>query len=90
MDAAEVRSSRGEDSPQQETSEQPLLICPNCDESFAPRFYRICEDCGHDFGFGVELKTESSAEVNYRAAIIVGGLTILAIAAVTYFWLLFN
>jgi hypothetical protein len=65
-----------------------LLICPNCDESFVPRFYRRCEECGHDFGAGVELQEEEPAQVNYRTALVTLGLVVLAAALIAYFGLL--
>jgi len=39
----------------------PLMVmCPTCDEPFAPRYLRRCEWCGHTFPDGVELDVEPS------------------------------
>lgn len=76
----------GQDSP--DSASNILLMCQNCDESFAPRFYRHCENCGHDFGHGVELQQTDVEPVNHRVLLIVAGLGLLSLAAAIYFWLL--
>ncbi|MCH7726608.1 MAG: DUF2007 domain-containing protein [Planctomycetes bacterium] len=88
---APARSTRGtnqsDDDP--ETDETVLLMCPNCDESFRPRFYRHCENCSHDFGFGVVVETQPGVEFNPRILLVVGALIGMAVAASLYVWLLF-
>ncbi len=73
-----------------ETDETVLLMCQNCDESFRPRFYRHCENCSHDFGFGVVIETQPGAEFNPRILLVVGTLIGMAVAAFLYVWLLFH
>jgi len=89
VEAAPIRQTQteSEESGKEETDDGPplLLICPNCDESFPPRFFRYCEDCGHDFGFGVELQLKEPPEVNGRAIIVVVALGLLALAFSAYF-----
>lgn len=63
------------DAPSAATDDGPgvMLICPTCDEAFSPRFYRWCENCGHDFGSGREDEPPEESDTNYRvvAAIVV-------------------
>jgi hypothetical protein len=63
------------DAPSAATGDGPgvMLICPTCDEAFSPRFYRWCENCGHDFGSGREDEPPEESDTNYRvvAAIVV-------------------
>ncbi|HTN74504.1 MAG TPA: hypothetical protein VL096_04630, partial [Pirellulaceae bacterium] len=36
---------------------RPIMVtCPTCDEAFHPQFYRLCEQCGHDFGDGIAVR----------------------------------
>jgi len=73
---AQPNCSTCEDSPAddkfQETGQPPgspaavMLICPTCDEAFSPRFYRWCENCGHDFGSGREDEPPEESDTNYR------------------------
>jgi hypothetical protein len=67
-----------------------LLFCPACSEAFAPVFYRLCAQCGYDFGEGREIELPRQNEMNNRvlvALVVLGGL---AVAALVYFWLLFR
>ena len=89
VDAVEVRNTRATNEGDNSDQSPILLICPNCDESFPPRFYRFCEDCGHDFGFGIELANHQREEVNHRAVLVVAVLGILALGFIGYFWFLF-
>jgi len=89
VEAAPVRKTQpqSEEIEPEEMDDGPpmLLICPNCDESSPPRYFRYCEDCGHDFGFGVELQVKEPLEINTRAVVIVVGLGLLALAFFAYF-----
>ena len=44
------------------TREAFLVICPVCDEPFAPRHPRRCEWCGHRFGDGWETQARGTTE----------------------------
>lgn len=95
VEAVELRSTRpsSREQPQHRTADGPpiLLICPNCDESFPPRFYRFCEDCGHDFGSGVQLRAEEGPEeMNRRVVLVAAVLGLLAIGSMIYLWILFH
>jgi hypothetical protein len=69
--------------------EEPLLLCPTCDEPFEATYLRTCEWCGHDFGSGVqapEIVKEFSAEpLNGRVLLVgLGGVALVA-GLVIYF-----
>jgi len=78
------------DSPSAVTGDRPdvMLICPTCDEAFSPRFYRWCENCGHDFGSGREDEPPEETATNYRVvAAIVVTIGVLAGLWVYLVWL---
>jgi len=66
-----------------------LLMCPDCDEAFSPQFYRLCEQCGYDFGDGLLVDAADSDRVPDRALLALAGLIVLAAALLAYFWYLF-
>ena len=66
-----------------------LLMCPTCDEAFAPQFYRYCQQCGHDFGGGVVPDATEADALTGRAAVVLFALVLLALAMLVYFWWLF-
>jgi hypothetical protein len=72
----------------QAEGEQPaaLLMCPTCDEAFAPAYPRLCEWCGHEFadGFEVPLPTAPVEQINSRVIAVIIVLLALAAAAVVY------
>jgi len=70
--------------------ESVLLMCPTCDEAFTPGFYRLCEQCGHDFGDGLQVKIEAREELTGRMLFVLAGLAALAIVILIYFWWLFS
>ena len=66
-----------------------LLFCPACSEAFSPVFYRLCAQCGYDFGEGREIELPRQSEMNNRvliALLVLGGL---AVGLFAYFWMLF-
>ena len=67
-----------------------LLFCPACSEAFSPVFYRLCAQCGYDFGEGREIELPRQNEMNNRvliALLVLGGL---AVGLFAYFWILFR
>ena len=54
-----------------------LLVCPTCDEAFSPRFYRWCENCGYDFGYGREGGPPEEPAANYRVVLALVALVAL-------------
>jgi hypothetical protein len=70
-----------------ESGEQPKLwvLCPTCDEPFAPEFLARCEWCGHRFRDGREapatpVMTSPFEDVNSRVWIVIAGLVALLAA----------
>ncbi len=68
-----------------ESPDEVLLICPTCDEAFAPQFERRCHACGHDFGTGTEYVEEVTEEMNYRVVLAVAGMLLLAGGLLAFF-----
>ena len=66
-----------------------LVICPACDEPFPPRFYRLCQACGHDFGAGIEVHEELEP-IGGRALVVMATLMAVAGAAMVYFYFLYE
>lgn len=67
-------------------SSHTLLLCPACDETFQPRFYRQCADCGFDFEEGLTPASDDVEEVPNRALAVAAVLALLAVAVMAYFW----
>jgi hypothetical protein len=67
-----------------------LLMCPTCDEAFPPRFYRYCQQCGHDFGDGMIIEGSDADALTGRAFAVLLGLVLFALAMLMYFWWLFD
>jgi hypothetical protein len=65
-----------------------LLICPTCDEPFAPQFLARCEWCGHRFRDGSELPPPAPpvvSEASYRVWLVMAGLILFVAAAFAFF-----
>jgi hypothetical protein len=81
---SEAEQSEGE----QSEAEAPakLLMCPTCDEPFAPEYPRLCEWCGHEFpdGFEVPLPEGPVEQVNRRMIAVIVGLLLAAAAMAAY------
>jgi hypothetical protein len=73
-----------------------LLICPSCDDHFRPEMFRLCPECGYDYGDGLETETETARSTvdsglsNPRLWVVVGGLGALAAAMAAYFYALWK
>jgi hypothetical protein len=66
-----------------------LLMCPACDEAFAPGFYRRCAECGFDFGEGLEVESPEYEPLNARVLVAILLVAGTGIALIAYFWWLF-
>jgi hypothetical protein len=68
-----------------------MLLCPTCDEPFTPQFARRCGNCGHEFpdGFGQTKAERTDEGPNPRILVCLGGIVLLAAAALLYFCRLF-
>lgn len=73
------------DSPTDAGEDDPavMLLCPTCDEAFSPRFYRWCENCGHDFGSGRETGPPEESSTNQRVVVALLAL----VAAMAGLWI---
>jgi hypothetical protein len=70
-----------------------LLLCPTCDEPFAPQYLRQCEWCGHEFADGYEIVSPSAApetQLNARVQVTIVAIVVLAIALAAYLASLFR
>ena len=85
-----LRPSRGPaaagDQARQSETASDLLVCPTCDEVFAPRYYRFCPACEYDFGSGVEPPTTpDEEELPQRAVLVALALILLTALLLLYF-----
>ncbi len=67
-----------------------LLLCPQCDEAFGPRFYRHCPACGYDAGDGIEVQHGTARPVSNRVLLVLYGLIALGLLLILYFSFLFR
>ncbi len=65
--------------------ENVLLLCSTCDEPFLPRFYRSCQECGFDFGEGIESDEAGSEELNSRVVFVIGAVVLSLVALLIFF-----
>ncbi len=65
-----------------------LVICPTCDEAFAPRYPARCEWCGHRFADGYELPPRSTPTTITMWAVVAEQLTARAITLIAAIFLL--
>ena len=69
-----------------------LLHCDTCDDHFRPKFFRVCQHCGHDFGSGIASQPVQQGiplpENTRRTWLVAGGLVAFSAAIVAYlYWL---
>lgn len=72
-----------------------MVECPTCDEAFEPRFYKLCEQCGHEFPDGVAVRqplgTIPDNSLNLQRFWIVVGASLAFCGALgLYFWWVVN
>ena len=83
-----------DDAPAGEGQNPLLVLCPTCDEPFAPQFPALCEWCGHRFRDGYEPPPVnidaspqfSSFELGSRVVIVALGLVAFAAALFGWFY----
>jgi len=73
-----------------------LLMCLACDEPFRPQFYRLCHQCGHNFGQGISVGQSTGSPgrgVNEsdqrKVLVVVGAMIVLGLGLAFYFAMLF-
>ncbi len=73
-------------------AEQPLFICPSCDDSIEPKWDRLCKRCGHDFERKPGDAAANSSDgtmFSVRTMLVIGFLLAGSTALLAYFaWLL--
>jgi hypothetical protein len=69
------------------TDSPPSLLCPTCDEPFAPEFPNRCEWCGHEFpdGYRTELPEPPSEPYSGGRVIAVVVAILVLAAAIAYY-----
>jgi hypothetical protein len=72
-----------------ENGPRVLLVCGSCDDHFRPEMFRLCHQCGHDFGEGISV-SGPLAPIDYspRMWIVVGGMVAVALLVAAYFYVL--
>jgi hypothetical protein len=72
-----------------EITDGVLLMCETCDEAFAPKFYRRCAQCGHEFADGIDVDPTATIAINNRVVVAAMILAGIAIGLFAYFqWVL--
>jgi len=68
-----------------------MLVCPECDEPFLPKYARRCPSCDHRFLDGYDVESEHAARdrMGARTIAVILGLVGLLIAVFVYFASLF-
>jgi hypothetical protein len=85
-DEGDATSIVDEQTPTEGVISGPMLICPTCDEPFAPQYARLCEWCGHQFPDGYDVESEEAAEaITGRAIALCLGLVAVVIAVLGWF-----
>lgn len=77
----------------QETSagERVLLFCDSCDDHFLPQWYRLCPQCGHDYGAGIEIGRPGAPEpISLRTWLVFASLLTAGALFFAYFAWLFR
>jgi hypothetical protein len=66
-----------------------MLLCPTCDEPFAPEYLRRCEWCNHEFGDGIEPpQTARDDQINNRIVIVIILLALFLLGSLAYLFLI--
>jgi hypothetical protein len=74
---------------QQQDGLEVLLICPQCDEAFTPKFYRYCAECGHDYAEGMDVGKGDFEVLTDRTLWAIFALVVVGVALLAYFSLMF-
>lgn len=72
--------------PGSEAATEPMVLCPECDEAFAPQYARRCPKCGHEFADGFSLSSEGMPDwLTPRVLLAVFVLVAIFVAMLVYF-----
>jgi Zn finger protein HypA/HybF involved in hydrogenase expression len=70
---------------------QVLLICPSCDDHFRPELFRLCPQCGHDYGDGLSVGSAADGDQgSVRLWVVMGVMGAIAAAVGAYFYVLWR
>ena len=66
-----------------------------CDEAFEPKFYKLCEGCGHEYPDGVSVeqphsRTDRDRFNENRIWIVIGVSLVFCALMAAYFWSLLD
>jgi hypothetical protein len=76
---------------EREGEQRVLLICEACDDHFRPEFFRVCHQCGYDYGDGVSVTGEETAEIHsLRTWIVLACLAAVGLVTWAYFYVLWR
>jgi hypothetical protein len=67
-------------------AEDVLLMCPQCEEAFRPRFYDRCAACGYEYGEGVRMDLALPDDFSPRVVWAVAAMFAIAITIYAWFW----
>jgi predicted RNA-binding Zn-ribbon protein involved in translation (DUF1610 family) len=70
--------------------EEVLLKCNTCDDVFSPQWYRLCPQCGHDYGQGIDVAESGLSKIEIDPATLwvsAGLLTGVGTLIAYFFWL---
>ena len=68
-----------------ESTFRVLLMCPQCEEAFRPKFYRTCHWCGHEFESGRQVDNPLAEQLTPRVMWTIFALALLGLVSVAYF-----
>jgi hypothetical protein len=68
-----------------ESTPRILLMCPQCDEAFPPRFYRQCQWCGHEFESGRRIDSPITEPLTPQAIWTIFALAVFCVGALGWF-----
>ena len=70
---------------------QPLVLlwCDACDDHFRPEMFRLCHQCGYDYGDGISVDgPHTPVDYSPRMWVVVGGMAAVGVAIAAYFYML--
>jgi hypothetical protein len=66
-----------------------LLMCEACDDHFRPEMFRLCHQCGYDYGDGISVDgPHTPVDYSPRMWVVVGGMAAVGAAIAAYFYAL--
>ena len=64
-----------------------LLMCDSCDDHFRPEMFRLCHNCGYDYGDGLSVDgPHTTVEYSPRMWVVVGAMALMGAVLAAYFY----